>query len=148
MKNLNKKYRCFIPFDNTGNPIKSETNEDNIKQYDPNDAWMFCSNGKIFITKINKNTLQATILSTGIYKKIVEKFKDANIKILDCFLYQGEGTIDFNYKDMDKVAPIVKAKKQSKFAKGLFNRKQNYKYFLRIMRNISDSYRLKLEELK
>ena len=138
MKKLNKKYRCFLPYDDEGKCIKSGIDSSGKPCFDYDDAMMFCCNGKIYITKKDKNIFTITILK-GSFNNVLNKLEDENIEIVDSYQLVGEGLIDFKLKDMDKVCKIVKAKRQRATTCGLSN-KNNYKYYLRIMRNINLDY--------
>lgn len=142
-KEINKKWRCFMPFDESGNILKSGMNRDGKNIFDYDDAMIYIpkgnisigdrtsSGGRSFICKKSKNTFMAVCFYTDTYNKTLKKLKGNKINIIDCYLLDQEGWIEFKSEDLDKVCRLVGAKKQNKTPVGLTNKNENYPLFLR-----------------
>lgn len=144
MKNLNKKYRCLMPFDYYGKHYKSNINENNVGVYDYNDAVIYGYNGKVMVMINDEKSLSVIVFGGGIYNTLLDACRK-KVKILEEYRLTGEGYFNILYKDIDKVSNILKLKKQSSTPIGVLDAK-NYTYWLRIMRNTNIKYEDKLKE--
>jgi len=133
----------MMPFDVDGNHYKSEYNKDKIRLYNYDDAVIFGYNGNVAVGKQDDNTLRIVAFGGGIYNSILEKVVE-KVEILDEYRLEGEGYFDIKYSDIDKVANILRLKKQASTPIGLLDMK-NYTYWLRIMRNTNPNYNDKLK---
>jgi hypothetical protein len=158
MREINKKWRCIMPFDESGNIIKSDLSSNGSPILDEDDAFIYIekgsskalnrttSGGRALIYKINKDTLRLIYFYPQMYKQLLSLFDKNNINIIDEYELEGEGYIDFKYSDCDKVCRLVGAKKQNKTPVGITNVRENYPYFLRTFLHINNSNLLKLDD--
>ena len=144
MKEINKTWRCLLPFDDKGNILKTSLSA-NKNVFDDDSAFIFCDNGNMHIDKWNDEVLRLTSFSISKLKSTKTKLDNDNIEVLDYYELDGEGFLDFNYSDVDKVCKLVKAQKQRKQVVGITNIKDNYSLFLRTYRNVNVEYSDKLK---
>ena len=148
MKTLNKTYRCIMPCSDKG-VVKSGINSNNVATLDHDTAVIYCWSGKVAINKEDRKTMVAYIFGSNIFNKIHEAMTDKNIEIIDSYLLDGEGFIKFRRVDIEQVAKICRAKPQRKSQIiGISNFKENYPYWLRIMKNVSSKYKDDLDGWK
>ena len=130
-----------MPFDVNGKIIKSETNSRGQRVFDKNDAVIYCDNGKAQIYKDSDKVLGAFMFYNATkFKEIIKQLKKQDVEIIESYYLTGEGYFKFHYKDADIVCKVLKAKKQRATPVGITNEKENYKYWLRIMRWIDVKY--------
>jgi len=144
MKNINKKWRVVMPFDDKGKPLKTDL-VGGKNTFDLDSAFIYCGDGSVHIDRFNEDVMRLTSFSISKLKTIRTKMNKAEIELLGYYELDSEGHLDFNDSDLDKVCKIAKAKKQRKSPVGITNIKDNYAYFLRTYKNVNVEYAEKLE---
>jgi len=143
MNEINKKWRCFPVFDDKGEVVKS-----NFGKFDCDDGMVFInkgstvidnktfSGGRSFICKIDDKVLRIVSFYIPAHKQAISLLKNKNITIIDNYLLDNEGWIDFNYSDADVVCKLLGAKKQRKSPVPLQNKNDNYTLYVRTFLHI------------